>query len=380
VKEVVVTGRACIWLAAGFAATWTVSPLASVQHRLDWPGAVPLTQVGDSDGTNHELLVASAYQQPSQAPAEPGAQAPGGPEQAPVFRGAVEVVNLSVTVTDEQGRVVNGLTQNDFIVLDAGKQQEIVNFRTVGRNDATPVPLGLGLVLDFSTSMCDLKDFDTGCTASEKLQSLKAALENVFTRYLNKEDELYFVQFSARANVVTKFTNDLTVIRDAIRSQRTTMGTAIYDAIGVALPESARGKHKKQVMLVITDGEDRDSKVNRAQLAQAARNSGVIIYVLVVADEEGVRSNARDATSATALRQAAEELRQVTNATGGKTLFVRGFSELEKAMNEVASDFTTQYEISFVRGAEKDGKYHPIQVGVRRKGVVIRHAPGYVAD
>jgi hypothetical protein len=57
VKEVVVTGRACIWLAAGFAATWTVSPLASVQHRLDWPGAVPLTQVGDSDGTNHELLV-----------------------------------------------------------------------------------------------------------------------------------------------------------------------------------------------------------------------------------------------------------------------------------------------------------------------------------
>jgi VWFA-related protein len=158
------------------------------------------------------------------------------------------------------------------------------------------------------------------------------------------------------------------------------MGTAIYDAIGVALPESARGKHKKQVMLVITDGEDRDSKVNRAQLAQAARNSGVIIYVLVVADEEGVRSNARDATSATALRQAAEELRQVTNATGGKTLFVRGFSELEKAMNEVASDFTTQYEISFVRGAEKDGKYHPIQVGVRRKGVVIRHAPGYVAD
>lgn len=317
-----------------------------------------------------------AAQQPAPAPAPGGAAA----AQAPVFRGGVEVVNLSVTVIDDKGAVVNGLTKEDFVVLDASKPQEIVSFRTVGRSDEMPVPLGLGLVLDYSTSMCDFKDYENGCTNSEKLQSLKSALNTVFTKYLKKDDEVYFVEFSSKANLVTKLTTDHKSVQDAVRRQRTHDGTAIYDAIAVGLPESAKSKIKKQVMLVITDGEDTNSTTNRAKLAQMARDSGVMIYVLVVADEEAVRSGQRQAADQAKLRQATEELRQVTNATGGKTFFLRGFADLEKAVVEVSNDITTQYEIGFARGAEKDGKYHPLQVGVRRQGVVVRHNPGYVAD
>ena len=327
-----------------------------------------------------ELASPPRTQQP---PPGSGQKTAGGQE---VFRAGVEVVNMSVTVNDKAGKSVPGLAKEDFVVLEDGKPQEIVNFRTIGTSkDDIPVPIGVGLVLDYSGSMCDFGPNSNYmrqgyCTDSEALGAMRTAVGTILNKKLKKDDEAYFVEFSTSPTVAHPMTTDKKAILDAMRRQKTKDGTAIYDAIALALPLSAKGKHKKQIIVVITDGDDTNSTVNRSKLADMARASEVIIYALVVGNEEGVRSGQANAVTSTRLRQSTEELRQITDATGGRALFLRGFGELEKALNEFASDFTTQYEIGFQRGAEADGKFHPVRVGVRRKDVVVRHRLGYVAD
>ena len=339
------------------------------------PPAQDPVEVDDSPVSIFELAAP-----PRPQPVKGGDQTAAG---QPVFRDSVEVINMSVTVSDTKGKTVPGLVKEDFVILEDGKQQEIVNFRTVGTGkDDIPVPIGVGLVLDYSGSMCDFGDYSKQgyCTDSEALGAVRTAVNAILTKKLKKDDEAYFIEFSTTPSLAHPWTTDKKSILEAMRRQKTKDGTAIYDAIAMALPVSAKGKHKKQIMVVITDGDDTNSTVNRAKLAELARASEVIIYALVVGSEEGVGSGRQTATSGTRLRQSTEELSQITDATGGRALFLRGFTELEKALNEFASDFTTQYEIGFQRSAEADGKYHPVRVGVRKKEVTVRHRLGYVAD
>ena len=259
----------------------------------------------------------SAPQNPSSAPA-PQAQspAPAPGNQAPVaqtpdttFSVDVSAMTISVTVTDNKGKSVNGLTQEDFVLLEDGKQQPITGFRAVTGTEETRVPFGLGLVLDASGSM-----------SPERLNSMRTAVDYLINKRMGKEDEVFFLEFAASSKMVTPWTKDKKEVINAIRRIKTRDGTAIYDAIVTALPYQKTGKAKKQVMLVITDGGDTSSKTPRGQVVAQARASDVVIYALV-ADGEEAQQSARYGS----LRQAALELSEVTDATGGRTNTVADF-------------------------------------------------------
>ena len=317
------------------------------------------------------VVVSTSAQNPSSAPA-PKAQsaAPAQGSQPPIdqspettFSVDVAAMTISVTVTDKQGKSVNGLTKDDFVLLEDGKQQPITGFRAVTGSEETRVPFGLGLVLDASGSM-----------SPDRLDAMRTAVDYLVNKRMGKEDQTYFMEFAADRRMVVPWTTDKKEVINAIRKIKTRDGTAIYDAIVAALPYQKTGKAKKQVMLVITDGADTSSKTPRAQVISAARASDVVIYILV-ADGEEVRG--RDTGR---LRQAALELAEVSDATGGRTKFVQGFQQLENAIGDFGKDFTTQYEVSFERTAAKDGKFHPVRVGVKKPDVTIRHKTGYVAE
>lgn len=294
-----------------------------------------------------------------------GTPTQGGAQSAqPVFRSSVELVNISVTVTDDKGKMLTNLTKEDFVILENGKPREIINFQTVTEKGYEPPPIGLGLVLDVSGSM-----------SPDRLGSMRTAVEHLVNNRLKKTDELYLVEFASNARTLHDWSTDRRPVMSSIRNFKTREGTAIYDAIAHALPVSGRGKQKKQVMLVITDGADTSSKVNRAELIAQARASEVIIYAVVVGGEEGVGRGQNTA----GLRQAAGELSQVTGVTGGRTLFVQGFQELENAIQTFGKDFTAQYEIGFER-SDEENKYHEVRVGVRRPNVTVRHKMGYMTD
>ena len=301
----------------------------------------------------------SAQSKPQTPPTNP---APSVPETN--FNVDVAVLTMSVTVTDEKGKSVAGLTKDDFVLLEDGKQQPISGFRPVTSETENRVPLGLGLVIDVSGSMA----------IGDRLGSMRTAVEGLLNKRLGPEDQIYFMEFASQPRLIIPWTADRKEIMNAIRKIKTRDGTAIYDAVAAALPVSAQGKSKKQVMLVITDGADLNSKVNRSQLSVMARAAEVLVYALVVSDEE------RSLQDTSAIRQAVAELSQVTDATGGRTQFVRGFQELENALGNFGKDLTSQYEISFERTAPKDGQFHPVRIGVRKQGVTVRHKLGYVGN
>ncbi len=287
-----------------------------------------------------------------------------GQEQAqpPAFRTGVELMNLSVTVTDKRGRNVTDLTQDDFVVLEDKQPQQIVNFSSAKQVSSTPI--GLGLVLDASQSM-----------TSDRLQSMRTAVELMVKNRLRDEDEMYFVEFASDARLTKAWTTDKKSVIEAIRRIKTRTGTALYNAIFNSLEVSRAGKHKKQVMLVITDGSDTHSTIKRQDLALAARASDVIIYALVVDNEEGF---GRGGKSDFSVRQSALELAQVTDATGGRTNYVQGFAQMEDAIEQMGKEFTQQYEVAYQRGPA-DGRFHEITVTVKRPDLSVRHRRAYLA-
>jgi VWFA-related protein len=128
-------------------------------------------------------------------------------------------------------------------------------------------------------------------------------------------------------------------------------------------------------MLVITDGSDTHSTVKRQDVAIAARASGVIVYALVVDNEEGFGPGGKSNFN---VRQSALELAQVTDATGGPSNYVQGFAQMEDAIEQMGKEFTQQYEVACQRGPA-DGRFHEITVTVKRPDVTVRHRRAYLA-
>ena len=312
-----------------------------------------------------DILKAPAPEPPPAPQQQAPPAAPPGEEFVSDFNVSVEVVNMAVTVTDNKGKFVTGLTRDDFVVLEDGKPRDIVNFRAVTSSKDSPLPVGLGLILDLSISLSE-----------EEWGIVRTSAELIVKKHLNQGDELYAIGFHRAPILVHGVTTDQKAVMNAIRRAKRDTGTAVYDAIATALEESRKTKHKKQVMVILTDGEDTSSKYQVGQVAALAQKSEAVLYALVVAADQRVGSRGDLAT----VRRAASELQRITDASGGRTIVVEGFSTLEDAFGNVGKDFTAQYQIAFERGVESDGKYHNVRVGVRRKEVAVRHRLGYVAD
>jgi Ca-activated chloride channel family protein len=282
------------------------------------------------------------------------------------FNVDVSVLTMSVTVIDDKGKSVSGLTKDDFVLLEDGKQRPITGFRSVTETTENRVPIGLGILIDVSRSL-----------SKDRQASLRVAVEALLGKRLNRpDDEAYLMEFAAVPRLVVPWTSDRKQITAGINNLKVKDGTAIYDAVAAALPVSAKGKNKKEVILVLTDGLDVSSKIKRPDLALMARQAEVVIYGLIAVDDEtvGSRQNTSEA------RQGMADLSSVTDATGGRTQFVQGFQQMEEALSGFGKDLVSQYEISFERSAPKDGQFHPVRIGVRRQGVTVRHKLGYLSN
>ncbi len=309
------------------------------------------------------------------------------------FRSGVELINVSATVTDDDGRFVSGLRKEDFAVYDDGERQEVTHFST------ERVPVSLGIALDASGSMTD-----------EKMRAARAAIDRFVFDLLSRDDEMFFVEFSTTASLTQPWTSDPERISRAVRDVQPAGGTAMYDAIARALPEAQAGKNRKKALLVISDGNDTNSTVTVGQLRQLIRESEVLVYALGV-DSTG-RSRAPVARPPTIQlpipfpfpggrgrtripppvttggswpssggeRVNADALRQITDDTGGRTEIVRDFTDLEDATARIADELSKQYYLGYASTGKKDGRWHTIRVEVKDRGYTVRARRGYIAS
>ena len=307
------------------------------------------------------------------------------------FRSGVELINVTATVTDGDGRFVSGLRKDDFTVYDDGKVQEITHF------SSERVPVSLGIALDASGSMTD-----------EKMSAARAAIDRFIFDLLGPDDELFFVEFSTNAALTQPWTDDPRQISRAVRDVQPAGGTAMYDAVATALPEAEAGRNRKKALLVISDGNDTNSTISVGELRQLIRESEVLVYALGVDGASRARTAVRPPVIQLPIpfpfpggrgrtripppatggswpgtggeRVNADALRQITDDTGGRTEIVRDFGDLEGATARIADELSKQYYLGYPRAGEKDGRWHSIRVEVENRRHHVRARRGYVAS
>jgi Ca-activated chloride channel family protein len=315
------------------------------------------------------------------------------------FKSGVELVNVTATVSDDNGHFVSGLTKDDFTVLEDGQPQEIAQFSN------ERVPVSLGLLLDTSGSM-----------TPEKMSSARSAIDRFIYDLLNKDDELFFMQFASVPDLLQGWTYDRRAISRAVGQVSAAGGTAMYDAIAQALPIAADGRNQKKAILVISDGNDTNSRTSVSQLRNMIRESEVMVYALGVdgSDVQTYTPQPRQPSGPrfpipiprgrgrwpgfpmapqigfppiggvwgrTGNEHVNENaLRAITDDTGGRTEIVRGFGDLGAATQRLADELSQQYYIGYNNGGKKDGKWHAIKVDVRNRHYTVRARKGYVAS
>ena len=308
------------------------------------------------------------------------------------FRSGVELINVTATVTDDNGRFVSGLRKNDFTLYEDGQQQEITHFSN------ERVPVSLGIVLDTSGSMTD-----------DKMSSARAAIDRFVFDLLGPDDELFFMQFNNSPRLMQQFTKDRRAISRAVGRVNPAGGTAMYDAVADAVPLADAGQNRKKALLLISDGNDTNSTIRVDELRQLIRESEVMVYALGVDSTTSRRSNGGTVVKPPQLpipipfpfpgsgrrpyanpqiifssgggeRVNADALRQITDDTGGRTEIVRGFDGLDAATARIADELSKQYYMGYASTGEKDGRWHAIRVEVRDRRLTVRARRGYVAS
>jgi Ca-activated chloride channel family protein len=315
------------------------------------------------------------------------------------FKSGVDLVNVNATVTNDDGRFVSGLRREDFSVYEDGRLQEVSHF------SADRVPVSLGIILDASGSM-----------TADTMSAARSAIDRLIYDLLDRDDELFFVEFATRATMTQGWTKDRSLISRAVKNVDPVGGTAMYDAIATAIPTAQAGMNRKKALLVISDGNDTNSSIAAGELRRRIRESDVLVYALGI---DGTRQRRLDPVrppvqpplpipfpfpggrrpeprfppigggsggggttwgSAPGDRVNADALRLITDDTGGRTEIVRGSDALGPATARIADELSKQYYLGYVSTAERDGKWHAIRVEVRDRRLTVRARRGYTAS
>ena len=273
--------------------------------------------------------------------------------QTPIFRSGTEVVDLYVTATDRNGRLVPDLLQEDFVVLDEGAVQEIVLFENEVR------PITVVVMLDTSASM------------TPSLDLLMAGAEQFIIRML-PDDRGKVGAFNDKIQILPdiEFTGDRDLLIRELDRLQFGNPTRLYDAIGASI-DSLEGVEGRKVVLVFTDGEDTQHQIGWRDVLEKARAAEVMIYTI------GLESDYFNG-----LRQVRSKpdgrLKTFAEETGGGYFELKDSDELGPTFTRVAQELHSQYVIGFAP-AIRDGKLHELELLIQRPGMTARARRSYMA-
>lgn len=298
---------------------------------------------------------AAAAPAPTPAPATPPA-GQVGPDTPVVVD--TDLVTLTVTVTDSYGRFVTGLDQSAFTVEDERAQQEILFF-----SDAD-APVSVGVVFDLSGSM-----------SGDKIARARDALAR-FMQNSHQSDEYFLIGFNSRAELLLDRTRDSDSVLNKLTFIETRGQTALYDAVYLGVEKLSRGTHRKRVILLISDGQDNNSRYTYSEVRRLLRESDVLVYAIGI-----VGSN--DATSTLGLGGQAI-LEELAGTSGGRAFFPRTTAELNEIFERIALELRHQYSIGYrPNNFVADGRWRRLRVRVRPpRGLprlFVRSRDGYYA-
>jgi VWFA-related protein len=268
----------------------------------------------------------------------------------------VDEVNVLFIATDKHGKFVRDLNQNDFEILDDHKPpQSIINFRR-----ETDLPLHLGLLIDVSGSVHSRFDFEQNAAINFLQKTVRVGFDRAFVVGFNKQSQM-----------AQDFTDNVQMLSAGIHRMQDGGGTALYDAIYKACKEKFlkdRPDHPaRKAIIVVSDGEDNQSDMSRAQAIEMAQRSEVIIYAIST-DDSGL------------ILRGDKVLEQLAAATGGRAFFPFKMKDMTHSFAAIEDELRSQYVVSY-RPADfdADGRYRSIEISTLKKDLQVRARKGYFA-
>jgi VWFA-related protein len=269
----------------------------------------------------------------------------------------VNMVNLIFTATDKHGKFIRNLTQNDIHVVDDRKPVEKIEFF----HPETDLPLRVGLLIDASNSIRDRFKFEQ-----------EAAIEFLNQIVRPKSDQAFVVGFDTTAELTQDFTNDNEKLSNGVRMLRPGGGTALYDAVYWAcrdkLMKASSSTGQRRAIILVSDGEDNQSRVSREEAIEMAQRAEVIVYSI--------------STNTSGLILHGDKVLQViAESTGGRAFFPFKIEDVANAFSEIQEELRSQYALAYKPpDFRADGHYRTIEIdALNNKKLRVRTRKGYYA-
>jgi VWFA-related protein len=275
-------------------------------------------------------------------------------QKIPTVRVRTDEVNVVFTVVDKDDKFVRDLKQNQFRILDNKlPPRQMMNFAA-----QTDLPLHVGLLIDASNSIRDRFQFEKD-----------AASEFLYEIIRPKADKAFVLAFDEQWDVTQDFTGDIDKLRTGVKAIKAGGGTALWDAIYFAcrdklMKEPSTGAVRRAIIL-ISDGEDNQSRVYRQEAIDMAQRAEVIIYTISTSLVE--RHTKGD-----------DDLRRLADATGGRAFFPEKLDDVVAAFSDIQEELRSQYMISYRPDQfVANGQFRPIQILTDSKKYKVRAKKGY---
>jgi VWFA-related protein len=299
--------------------------------------------------------------QPAQAPAAQQTPAPAADQApdagVPTVRINANEVSLIFTVTDRHGHYIPNLQQSDFALLDDQKAPAKVN----SFHQQINLPLRVGIVIDASTSIRTRFQFEQQSASEFLIQVLKA-----------KSDRAFVMGFDVTPTVMQDWTNNVDALERGIDRLRPGGGTALFDAIYTAcrdkLLDVSRGQEPvRKAMVLLSDGDDNQSRVHPDEAIKECERAETIIYAI--------------STNWTPSRGKGDEvLTQMAEATGGQVFFPPSVEEVSNSFQSIEEELRSQYDLNYTPADFKnDGAFRPIYLYCNDRRYQVRAKKGYFA-
>ncbi len=296
----------------------------------------------------------SLWAQPAQAPESPD-RVERTDEQTRIVLDVTRV-NMLFTVTDKRGRFVTNLVKDDFEVIESRQPQAIQEFTA-----ETDLPLRLGILIDTSNSIRDRFRF-----------AQEAAIQFINGTVRPRQDKAVVVSFDTSPQLVADLTDDVVALEKSVRDLRPGGGTSLYEAIYYICRDKLsqdQPRHKfRRAIIIVSDGEDNQSRFSRDQALEMAQKADVVIYTI--------------STNITRIETDGDKvLKYFAQETGGQAFFPFKVEDLAQSFENIANELRHQYNIFYRPDPLKtDGKYHAVTLRVKgRKDLVVRARKGYYA-
>ncbi len=283
-------------------------------------------------------------------------------------RVAPQLVRVTASVTDRNGRAIAGLRTSDFTVTEGGAERKVV--------DVTPAtePFNLILLLDVSGSV------------EERIDFIRKAARD-FLNTASPQDRIAIIGFRDDIQIISDFTTDRSLLSKKLDDFDAGGATSLYDALGYSLVHTLKPlRGERTAIVILSDGDDNRSFVPFPAILEATIESGALIYPLYVPSgliPEGsvpkptITVDPMRTRYLTITTRAAEEGQKLADVSGGVFYSIKRLEELQKAYDDVVAQLRTAYTITYSSDASATNRR--LRVRTNREGASVRLSPAISA-